>query len=83
MRLTTANLTKYGKEIRDELAIALKYRPVKKDILMVVKDQLTYTKSSIESIYENTEDFELYVWDNGSDEETKASFVGILGAKDS
>jgi GT2 family glycosyltransferase len=41
-----------------------------KDIIIVVHNQLDYTKKCIETIYNNTSNFHLYIWDNGSDEET-------------
>jgi GT2 family glycosyltransferase len=40
--------------------------PDSKDILIVVHDQLDLTKKCIESIYENTQHFTLYLWDNNS-----------------
>lgn len=68
--LAQAKLMKHQEEMREELTAATMYQPVKKDILIVVKDQLLYVENCIKSIYQNTDDFELYVWDNGSDEET-------------
>lgn len=68
--LAQAKLLRHQNEIRQELTAATMYKPVKKDILIVVKDQLLHIKNCIESIYKNTEDFKLYVWDNGSKKET-------------
>jgi len=42
-----------------------------KDILIVVKDQLDYVKNCVQSIKENTENYNLYFWDNASNQETK------------
>ena len=40
------------------------------DILMVVRGQLPYVKHCVESIQLGTEDYHLFLWDNGSDEIT-------------
>lgn len=42
-----------------------------KDILIVVHNQLEYTKKCLTSIVENTSDYNLHVWNNGSDKETE------------
>ena len=42
-----------------------------KDIIIVVRDQLDYLKSCIESIENNTENYKLFIWDNASSEPTK------------
>lgn len=57
--------------IKSELRFLPKYTPTKKDILIVLHNQLSYFKSCVTSIFENTEDFNLYIWDNASDGETK------------
>lgn len=54
----------------EELLAQAAYKPVHKDIIVVVKDQLDYVKKCIDSIFLTTRDFTLYVWDNGSGEET-------------
>lgn len=56
--------------INKEILSLQQYKPVSKDILLVVKDQYEYVKNCIESIYQNTKDFNLYIWDNGSRVET-------------
>lgn len=38
----------------------------RKDIIIVVHDQLEYIRKCINSLYENTENFTLYLWDNNS-----------------
>lgn len=73
-KLAKVKMIKHQEEIRQEVTAAILCSKVKKDILVVVKDQLLYVKNCIESIYKNTEDFELYVWDNGSEKET-ASYL--------
>ena len=60
----------FREEIKKELGLIEYYKPVKKDILIVVKDQLEYIWQCVESIFKYTEDFNLYIWNNGSDEST-------------
>ena len=61
----------HQKEIMEELVTGTKYQPVFKDILIVVHNQVEHLRKCIESIYKYTADFHLFVWDNGSDSETK------------
>jgi GT2 family glycosyltransferase len=49
-----------------------------KDILVVVHDQVEYLKICIDSVRENTKNFNLYIWDNDSDEETKSYIESLL-----
>lgn len=42
-----------------------------KDILIVVHNQLDYTKQCIDSIRNNTQKYKIYVWDNASTDGTK------------
>lgn len=42
-----------------------------KDIIVIVHDQLDYVKKCVESLYENTKNFVLYLWDNNSLPPTK------------
>lgn len=44
----------------------------KKDILVVVRNQLDYVRKCLESVRDNTRDYNLHVWNNASDEETTA-----------
>jgi len=46
------------------------YRP-SIDINIVVHNELDYLKQCIESIEMHTENYQLYIWDNGSNEETE------------
>jgi len=48
-----------------------------KDIIMVVYNQFDYTKRCIETIFENTSNFNLYIWDNASNQDT-ADFLREL-----
>lgn len=66
--------------IREELMTVLTSIGVKKDILIVVKDQLPYVKTCIESIKQHTKNYELYIWDNASRQDTK-EYLESLGAK--
>lgn len=59
------------KEIQEELFVAVTCDDQPKDILIVVKDQLKYIQNCVESIKRNTNNYQLYIWDNGSKEETK------------
>lgn len=43
-----------------------------KDILVVVHDGLRHVKVCVDSLFANTEDFTLHLWDNASGEETGA-----------
>lgn len=61
-----SKLDAYKKEIIEELTIADEFEGKHIDILIVVKDQLDYVKQCIESIRANTENYHIYVWDNGS-----------------
>lgn len=58
-------------EIKSELILALSTLDQPKDILIVVRDQLEYVQNCLTSVFENTENFHVYVWDNGSQEETR------------
>jgi hypothetical protein len=61
----------YRSHVEQELALALTSRPAWKDIIIVVRDQLAYLKTCIESIQEHTKNYSLYIWDNGSGPETQ------------
>lgn len=50
-----------------------------KDILVVVKDGYEYVKNCLESVFKNTKDFRLHVWDNGSSEKTKSYLESLSG----
>lgn len=81
-RLAQEQIAKYPVEIHEELDVSKKYKTEEKDILIVVKDQLSYVQSCIESIYRNTQNFKLYVWDNNSKEETAKYLDGLKAIKD-
>lgn len=60
----------FRQSVETELAIALTAQPAWKDILIVVHDQLSYLQNCIASVREHTKDYTLYIWDNGSGQET-------------
>ena len=68
---TYENFEKHFSNVRNELQNAQLYQEVHKDILIVVKDQISYFKDCIESIQTHTKNYHLYIWDNGSQEETR------------
>lgn len=50
---------------------------VHKDILIVVHNQYEFIKKCIDSLFANTQEFTLHIWDNGSDEKT-ANYLSDL-----
>ena len=57
--------------IKAELLCLSRYEDAEKDIIIVVHNQLDYIKNCIKSIEENTENYNIFIWDNSSDQETK------------
>ena len=55
----------------EELLCQSNYQSTTKDIIIVVKDQSSYIKKCLESLYANTSNFSVFIWDNGSSLETK------------
>lgn len=70
--------------LKDELLQQLMYAEFnsrqKIDIIIIVHDQLDYIQRCIESIYKNTKDFNLFIWDNGSAEPT-ANYLREIATK--
>lgn len=62
---------RYRQDIAQELACAEQYQSATKDILIPVYGQLNYLRVCVESIQQTTEQYHLYIWDNGSDIETE------------
>lgn len=60
--------------VKEELKWAEDAQDVSKDILIVVRDQLEYVQECFETIEANTDNYHIYLWDNGSDSET-ANFL--------
>lgn len=63
--------TNHLNEIKEELMYGLSCSNKAKDIIIIVKDQPHLVKNCIESILKHTENFNLYIWDNASEQETK------------
>lgn len=63
-------LPAYRDQIYSELICHSKYLAARKDILIVAHNQLEYLVRCVESVRRNTRDYKLWVWDNGSGEET-------------
>lgn len=61
----------FSKEVKEELIVTANYEPVEKDILIVVHNQLEYLKICVESIREHTQNYHIFVWDNGSDRDVQ------------
>lgn len=64
-------IMQFPEQIKQELIDLKNYKDVNKDILIVVKDQFNYFKACVESIVANTKNYNLYVWDNGSNQEVQ------------
>jgi len=67
----TERVFSFPKEIEQELCVAHTYKSTPKDILIVTHDQFDYLRQCVQSIRDNTEDYQIYVWDNGSTEEMR------------
>lgn len=70
----------YLNKIRKEMHWATSAELQQKDILIVVHNQLNYLKKCIDSIFLNTINFNIYLWDNNSDQETK-EYLSIISKK--
>lgn len=64
-------------EIKNELLCGLSVLDKPKDIIIIVKDQLPLVKNCIESIIKHTNNYNLYIWDNASNQETKEYLYSI------
>jgi O-antigen biosynthesis protein len=73
-------LSTYRDEMITELRWAQAAQNDTKDILIVVHNQYEFVKKCIESIQKNTTNYQLYLWDNDSDEETKAYLRSVENA---
>jgi GT2 family glycosyltransferase len=63
--------------MQDEVMSASKV-PAEKDIILVVHNQLDCVKACVESIQQHTENYNLFIYDNGSDASTR-SYLKSLG----
>lgn len=68
----------YLDEIKKELVTDIYCKQVLfKDIIIIVKDQLSYVKTCIDSIFKYTKNFNLYIYDNNSSLETRDYLCSI------
>jgi len=65
------NFDNHFNTIKNEINLLKNYKEIKKDIIIIVKDQLEYFKECIESIERYTQEYNLFIWDNDSEHETK------------
>lgn len=72
------NFERHFDHVKAELKMAGEARDVWKDIIIVVHDQLDYLKQCLESIRATTKHYHLYIWDNGSKEETADYIEGLM-----
>lgn len=69
-------------DMKKELMAGFSCKDEMKDILIVVKDQYDFVKICIESIYNNTDNFNLFLWDNASEKLT-ADYLAEVAQKHS
>lgn len=79
---THENFERHFDEVKKELSLGEAARDVWKDIIIIVRDQLTYFKECIDSIKANTKHYHLYIWDNGSGPETQRYIESLLAGWD-
>lgn len=70
----------YLESLKHELICEYNAEDQPKDILLVVKDQLDYLEDCVDSIYKNTQNFRLFIWDNASNEDCR-SYIDNLSSK--
>lgn len=75
---TYENFDKHFENVKIELKLGQNNKEVWKDIIIIVRNQLDYFKDCIDSVFENTTNFHLYIWDNGSDEKTKSYIEDLV-----
>jgi len=64
------HIEQFRPQINAELMCQHQYQSASKDILIVVHNQLDYLKQCIQSVQAHTENYKLYIWDNGSQPDT-------------
>jgi hypothetical protein len=77
---TYDNFEAHFDKVKEELRLAEQAKPVWKDIIIVVRNQLPYFRQCVQSIEEHTKNYHLYIWDNGSNKETQ-DYIHELNAK--
>lgn len=76
-------IEEYGlTSLKEELMIASCVGSVEKDILIAVHNELEYVRCTIESLQRNTKNYQLYLWDNGSEEPTASYLQKIADEND-
>lgn len=70
----------YFQEIKKEMNWSTEAEHCTKDILIVAHNQLNYLKNCIDSIFYNTNNFNIYLWDNASNKETK-EYINSISQK--
>lgn len=65
------HMKRYEKEMQEELKFLESYKKSTKDIVIIVHDQLDYLKTTIESVINHTENYNLWIWDNNSKEDVQ------------
>lgn len=68
-------------KIRQEMRWSTDAEHCEKDILIVVHNQKEYVEKCIESIFLNTKNFNLFLWNNGSDIDT-TNYLNSFSEKD-
>jgi GT2 family glycosyltransferase len=58
--------------LKKELNFQFSYQSVTADILVVVKDEYQHTKRFLQSLSKTTDNYKLYIWDNGSKKPTSS-----------
>lgn len=79
---TYENFESHFEMVKGELKLAEEARDAWKDIIIVVRDQLDYFKQCIQSIAENTSHYHLYIWDNGSRQDTQDYIESLVASCD-
>jgi|688.fasta_scaffold262428_2 GT2 family glycosyltransferase len=69
-------------KIKEELLLIDFAQEVQKDILIVVHDQYDYVVECINSICNNTKNFNIYIWDNNSKKETAEYLISLKNKHD-
>lgn len=67
-------------KIKQELLCVDLAKGIEKDILIVVHNQYEYIRNCVYSIYKNTKNFNLFIWDNKSDDQT-SNYLKSLSEK--
>jgi cellulose synthase/poly-beta-1,6-N-acetylglucosamine synthase-like glycosyltransferase len=68
------NFDEHFEFVKQELKWAEAAQDASKDILIIVRDQLRYVQECLETVWDNTDNYHIYVWDNGSGSDT-ASYL--------